>query len=367
MARFQQDFAAIRAESRQLRTPGVPPVVHTPQQSAFATIKMPRFGGTTSWEQYRQVFAAIVLSNGWDDATAALQLLSHLEGDTLNVALLVSLSHLTSRPGLVDVLSAHYGSPGRLADDRRFEKTTRSSGEDPSIFAIALETLAVKAFGDMGQTARLRLIHYRFIAGHSSCEFRRYLDSVAPETHIQDVVDQCRVWESHADTEIRQVSKPGPEPIYPAYVVGDSDKVVEEIWVAAVTKPKSSPDKVEDFLRRLLAGVAPPAPVPAPVLEVPMVEKLLQRLVAETQIRQPAPVVTPEPAGMETLLRSFLSGQRASVQQPRQGSFRRDWNAIVSFSCGKAGHSATRCPVFDESFPLMLPGGGPKRDRVVTS
>ena len=45
--------------------------------------------GTTSWEQYRQVFEAIVISNGWDDATAALQLLSHLEGDALNVALLV--------------------------------------------------------------------------------------------------------------------------------------------------------------------------------------------------------------------------------------------------------------------------------------
>ena len=43
----------------------------------------------TSWEQYWQVFDAIVLSNGWDDATAALQLLSHSEGDVLNVVLLV--------------------------------------------------------------------------------------------------------------------------------------------------------------------------------------------------------------------------------------------------------------------------------------
>ena len=68
-------------------------------------------------------------------------------------------------------------------------KTTRTAGEDPSIFAIALETLAVKAFGDMGQTACLRLIRDRFIAGHSNCELRRYLDSVPPETHIQDVVD----------------------------------------------------------------------------------------------------------------------------------------------------------------------------------
>ena len=53
--------------------------------------------------------------------------------------------------------------------------------------------------------------------------------------------------------------------------------------MAAVTKPKSTPDQVEDLLRRLLAGMASPVPVPAPVPEVPMVEKLLQRLVAETQ------------------------------------------------------------------------------------
>ena len=76
--------------------------------------------------------------------------------------------------------------------------------------------------------------------------------------------------------------------------------------MAVVTKPKSTPDQVEDLLRRLLAGMASPAPVP----EVPMVEKLLQRLVAETQSRQPAPVVPPEPVGLENLLRSYLSGSR---------------------------------------------------------
>ena len=215
------------------------------------------------------MFDAIVLSNGWDDATAASQLLSHLEGDALNEALLVPVSRRTSRMGLVDALSA--GSPGRLADyTRQFEKTTRTAGEDPSIFAIALETLAVKAFGDMGQTARLRLIQDRFIAGHSSCELRRYLDSVAPETPIQEVVDRCRVWESHADPEVRRVSKPGPDPIYPAYVIGDSDKVGEEIRVVAVTKPKSTSDQMEELLRQLLMGVATPAPVPAPFPEVPV-------------------------------------------------------------------------------------------------
>ena len=93
------------------------------------------------------------------------------------------------------------------------------------------------------------------------------MDSVPPETPIRDVVDRCRVWESHADPEIRRISKPSPSPIYPAYVVGDTDNAVEKIRVAAVTKPTSTPDQVEDLLRRLLAGMAAPVPVPAPVPE----------------------------------------------------------------------------------------------------
>ena len=95
---------------------------------------------------------------------------------------------------LVRALTAHYGAPGRLADyNRQFKRTTRKAGEDPSIFAIVLETLAVKAFGDMGHKARLCIIQDRFIAGHDSCDLRRHLDSVAPETPIRDIVDHCRV------------------------------------------------------------------------------------------------------------------------------------------------------------------------------
>ena len=196
VARMQKDIATLREENRLLRTPAIPQVVQAPRRAAFTTTKVPRFDGTTSWEQYRHVFEAIVRSNGWDNDTATLQLLSHLEGDALNVAHLVPLSRRLSRSGLVDALTAHYGSPGRLADYRRqFERTTRTVGEDPAIFATALETLAVKAFGDMGQTARLRLIRDRFIAGHSNCDLRRHLDSVPPETPIRDVVDRCRVWE----------------------------------------------------------------------------------------------------------------------------------------------------------------------------
>ena len=168
-----------------------------------------------------------------------------LEGDTLNVALQVPLSRRLSYTGLVDALTAHYWSPGRLADYRRqFERTTRTLGEDPAIFATALETLAVKAFGDIGQTARLRLIRDRFIAGHSSCELWRHLESVPPETPIRDVVDRCRVWESHADPAARRVSKPSPDAIYPAYVVEDSANISETTRVAAVTRLRSGPDQL---------------------------------------------------------------------------------------------------------------------------
>ena len=214
----------------------------------------------------------------------------------------------------------------------------------------------MKAFGDMGQTARLRLIRNRFIAGHSSCELQRYLDSLPPETPIRDVVDRCRVWESHADPAVRRVGKPSPDPIYPAYVVEDSGNISQTKRVAAVTRPKSGPDQLEDMLRRFLAAVATPTPVPALVPEAPAVEKLLQRLVAETQSRPPPVVSPPESVELENLLRSYLSGQQPARPPTRQRPIRRDWNGVVCYSCGKSGHAATRCLALDESFPFMLPG-----------
>ena len=246
-------------------------------------------------------------SNGWDNGTAALQLFSHLEGDALNVTRLVPLSRRLSWSGLVDALTAHYGSPGRLADYRRqFERTTRTVGEDPAIFATALETLAVKAFGDMGQTAQLRLIRDRFIAGHSNCDLRRHLDSVSPDTPIRDVVDRCRVWESHSDPAVHRISKPNRDPTYPAYAVGNADSDNEATRVAVVTGQRSGKNQLEDLLRRVISTAEPPALKP----EVPDVEKLLQQLVRETQSRPPTVASPPVTTTLEQMLRSFLDGQR---------------------------------------------------------
>ena len=180
----------------------------------------------------------------------------------------------------MDALAAHYGSPGRLANYRRqFEKTTRTVREDPTRFATALEMLAVKAFGDMGRTAQLRLIRDQFIDGPGNCDLRRHLDSVPLDTSIRDTVDRCRVWESHADPSARRLTKPSPDPIYHAYAVGDADYNIETTRVAEVTGQKSRPLQLEDMLLRVLTTAELPAPKP----EVSEVEKLLQQLVRETQ------------------------------------------------------------------------------------
>ena len=44
----------------------------------FTRTPVPRYDGISDWDQYREVYEAIVISNGWDDLTAALQLLAHL-------------------------------------------------------------------------------------------------------------------------------------------------------------------------------------------------------------------------------------------------------------------------------------------------
>ena len=82
------------------------------------------------------------------------------------------------------------------------------------------------------------------------------------------------------------------------------------------------------LLRRLLAGPAVPAPPPKP--EPPTVEQLLQRLLVGTQAQKPTPAVATGSSDIETLA------------------------MVVCFSCGKAGHSATRCPDLNETFPFML-------------
>ena len=77
---MQKELAMLREENLVLRTPATSQVIQAPWWAALTTTKVPRFDGTTSWEQYHQVLEASVRSNGWDNDTSALQLFSQLEG-----------------------------------------------------------------------------------------------------------------------------------------------------------------------------------------------------------------------------------------------------------------------------------------------
>ena len=123
----------------------------------------------------------------------------------------------------------------------------------------------MKAFGDMGHTARLHIIQDHFIAGHDSCELRRHLDSVTPETPIRDIVDRCRVWESHADSDNRRFGRRGPERALPIYNMDDVGGGRVGRVMAAVSTSPTAPDQLETLLRRLLPTPVVPLPPPKPV------------------------------------------------------------------------------------------------------
>ena len=58
-------------------------------EGRFTNTAVPRFNGGGCWQQHLQICQAMVKSNGWTDGTAVLQLFAHLDGEALNVALLM--------------------------------------------------------------------------------------------------------------------------------------------------------------------------------------------------------------------------------------------------------------------------------------
>ena len=145
---------------------------------------------------------------------------------------------------------------------------------------------------------------------------------------------------------MRRISKPMPEPAYPTYVV-------------TVNKPNSSVDQSEELLKKLLAMLTPtvpPPPPPARAPELSPMDKLVQLLLSETAKRKPVPLTPVEPPGLETLLQTYFAEQQSLRQELRLRPVRLNWSDVKCFSCGKTGHSATRCPTLDVTFPFILPG-----------
>ena len=166
------------------------------EKGRFTNTAVPRFDGAGCWQQHLQIVQVIVKSSGW---SAALQPFAHLDGEALHVALLMPKGEREKWKDLSNGLSDYYNSPGRLAFRQRFESVIRRLGMVPATFATKLGILAVRGFGDMGKRAPDTMIRDKFIAAQRNCGLRRHLDGVPPDTSIWEIVDSCRVWESHSD------------------------------------------------------------------------------------------------------------------------------------------------------------------------
>ena len=127
----------------------------------------------------------------------------------------------------------------------------------------------------MGPSVRIRIIYNRFIAGHSNCALRRHLDSVPPETPIRDIVDRCRVWESHADPDDRTIVKPAPERARLVYALSEPALGPADQVVAAVTGTSVNLADLKVLLRCLLRTALAPPPRPASTRIEAMLKRLL--------------------------------------------------------------------------------------------
>ena len=77
---LQKDLEEFRAESGYGSAGRLVIPAQTSCRSRFTSTPVHRYAGRSSWDQYGHVFEAIVCLNRWDEVTAALQLVAHLEG-----------------------------------------------------------------------------------------------------------------------------------------------------------------------------------------------------------------------------------------------------------------------------------------------
>ena len=219
----------------------------------------------------------------------------------------------------------------------------------PSVFAMELETLAQRAFADVNASVRLQLVWDRLIAGQAECSLHRHLDSVGPYTPIRDIVDKCRVWESHAEFE--DTDKWGvchksecPRAVYQVARVDTDSKP---------TVASEDSDVLGLLMRHLLPTPAVSSPKATPIPSDS--ELLIQRLLGTVHHVQPVVQEHSSLTDIEILLQSMLpvgSVAEENVQPPPD----RQEPTTGCFSCGKLGHATARCPVLDESFPFLPPG-----------
>ena len=155
----------------------------------------------------------------------------------------------------------------------------------------------------------------KFIAAQRSCELRRHLDGATEEASIGNIVDSCRIWESHAVTVFVGSVRQDP----------DGSQSMSQVTASDKSLPATSGST------RLHQDVG--------------------RVIPTT--RGPPPTVTHSSADRERLIQNVLVLQPVGGAIPLKNG---QWKRGPCFSCGLQGHGVKRCSQMDVSFPYLLPG-----------
>ena len=135
--------------------------------------------------------------------------------------------------------------------------------------------LSGRAFADIDSSIQLQMVRDRFIDGQAECALRRHLDSFGPNTPMQNIVESCRVWESHNEAGVRCHDGSGrnsPRAVY---------QVTEDSQSPAGS---TESEMLDEVIRRLLPTPTVPPPKAAPI---PSDFELIQCLLGV--IRPPQP------------------------------------------------------------------------------
>ena len=181
-------------------------------------------------------------------------------------------------------------------------------------------------------------------------DLHRHLDSAAPETSIGDIVDSCRIWESHAeliaiDNWCQNTLYSQPTLLMPPPVTGGSARLryrVGSVMPALNESPRrvrhSSADR-ELLILKVLEAVGARRNVMSERSRSREVELLLQDMppVGSVMKEKTSPPASQPDGGTPPLTDDL--GDRGQC-----------------FSCGFLGHGVNRCSQLDRSFPYKMPG-----------